>query len=148
VQPAPAYLRLLPPSAQPTADIVHFLEQLAQRLGMLRRGGVKDVRRAAAWFVKWWREEGGLLSASCAAVSARGPSSQMGWGFDLEWAVREGESEGTVQSRMAECIERFVVEAEAEERYGGEVSVTQERRRLRLETAGARAGLKFRGRGG
>ena len=39
-------------------DIDYFLEELATRLQMLRRGGVPDTRRAATWFVRWWREEG------------------------------------------------------------------------------------------
>ena len=31
---------------------------------MLKRGGEVDLTRAAVYFVKWWREEGGLLSAT------------------------------------------------------------------------------------
>lgn len=31
---------------------------------MLKRGGACDVERAAAWFIRWWREEGCALSAS------------------------------------------------------------------------------------
>lgn len=31
---------------------------------MLKRGGGPDIERAAAWFVKWWREEGCAISAN------------------------------------------------------------------------------------
>lgn len=31
---------------------------------MLKRGGGRDADRAAAWFVRWWREEGSALSAN------------------------------------------------------------------------------------
>ena len=31
---------------------------------MLKRGGERDVERAAVWFIRWWREEGCALSAS------------------------------------------------------------------------------------
>lgn len=30
---------------------------------MLKRGGERDIERAAAWFVKWWREGGCAISA-------------------------------------------------------------------------------------
>jgi hypothetical protein len=56
-------LTLLPPGAKPTQDIDEFLDALARRLGMLGRGGVRDIQRAADWFVRWWREDGALLSA-------------------------------------------------------------------------------------
>jgi mitochondrial GTPase 1 len=54
---------VLPPGAKPTQDIDEFLDVLARRLGMLGRGGVRDTQRAADWFVRWWREDGALLSA-------------------------------------------------------------------------------------
>lgn len=31
---------------------------------MLKRGGGRDIDRAAVWFVRWWREEGCALSAN------------------------------------------------------------------------------------
>lgn len=33
-------------------------------MGMLKRGAEVDLTRAAVYFIKWWREEGGLLSAT------------------------------------------------------------------------------------
>ena len=45
-------------------DAHAFLDLLARRLGMLKRGGGRDTDRAAAWFVRWWREEGCALSAN------------------------------------------------------------------------------------
>lgn len=61
---APAYLTLLPEGSSPTNDPGSFLDALARRMGMLKRGGEVDLTRAAVYFVKWWREEGGLLSAT------------------------------------------------------------------------------------
>ncbi|TFK73451.1 P-loop containing nucleoside triphosphate hydrolase protein [Pluteus cervinus] len=67
---SPAYLKLLPSNAQPTADLQDFLTQLAQRMGMIRRGAQPDLSRAAVYFIRWWREEGGLLAASSAFLPA------------------------------------------------------------------------------
>lgn len=60
----PAYLSILPANTTPITDANEFLDVLARRLSMLKRGGERDVERAAVWFVKWWREEGCALSAS------------------------------------------------------------------------------------
>ncbi|KZT04496.1 uncharacterized protein LAESUDRAFT_297622 [Laetiporus sulphureus 93-53] len=117
---SPAYLRILPPSSQPQADVHSFLGLLAARLCMLKKGGVPDETRAALWFIKWWREEGGLLAASAPALPAyaadrslqtnlstdgthddalalpSGPSQlrtyRRGWGFDFEWDVDVAEA--------------------------------------------------------
>ncbi|KAJ7927570.1 P-loop containing nucleoside triphosphate hydrolase protein [Mycena leptocephala] len=94
---SPAYLQLLPPGAAPTIDIEGFLESLARRMGMVGKGATPDMRRAAFHFVRWWREEGGLISAS-SALQVADPSFQgavtaitHGWGFDLEWQLRADE---------------------------------------------------------
>lgn len=60
---SPVYLHLLPKGAEATTDLEHFLTQLAQRMGMLKKRGEADLARAAVYFVRWWREEGGLLAA-------------------------------------------------------------------------------------
>jgi len=109
----PAYMTLLPPGTAKPSDVYEFLDSLATRLGMLQRGGERDLHRAAVWFVKWWREEGGLISAKTLpqfrqylesepsspqslptgpSNSLTGPSStthtaRVGWGFDFEWDV-------------------------------------------------------------
>ncbi len=79
---------------------------------MLKRGGEPDVERAAVWFVKWWREEGCLLSSSApipphvqsperdmsGVVPCHAPGRDPtyiaglrgGWGFDFEWDIGEG----------------------------------------------------------
>ena len=84
---------------------------------MLKRGGGVDTERAAVWFVKWWRNEGCLLTPQEAAQpsdespsnsefaadlhvatqsSQSSPSSSSpadtlpirgGWGFDFEWEL-------------------------------------------------------------
>lgn len=53
---------ITPPHPSPSpSDATEFIQSLASRLGMIRRGGELDLRRAAVWFIKWWREEGGLV---------------------------------------------------------------------------------------
>lgn len=136
---APAYLELLPPGAEPTIDYEEFLVALAKRLHMLKRGGIPDISRAAEWFVKWWREDGGLLSAMQAPVpDATNPSNRRGWGFDLEWSVDEGavEDEVYVQRKMEGVIDGYLKNIEVEE---SEVSSTQEKKRSKEEMLAKRA---------
>ncbi|KAI0332807.1 P-loop containing nucleoside triphosphate hydrolase protein [Cubamyces sp. BRFM 1775] len=137
---SPAYLRLLPPNTPPLHFVQDFLELLAQRLCMLKRGGIPDTARAAVWFIKWWREEGGLASAAAPALPDYAPelglqSCRRGWGFDLEWAVDAAESgrydEALIQAKMEECIDRFEEAAEEEERDGSAISSTQEKKRAK-----------------
>ncbi|KAI0642578.1 P-loop containing nucleoside triphosphate hydrolase protein [Trametes meyenii] len=134
---SPAYLRLLPPGTPPLLDVVEFLEILAQRLCMLKRGGIPDTSRAAVWFIKWWREEGGLASAAAPALPTStqdlGPRDyRRGWGFDLEWSVDTAEArrydEELIQAKMEDCIDRFEEAAKEEEREGGAISSTQEKK--------------------
>lgn len=40
-------------------------------MGMLKRRGEVDLERAAVYFVRWWREEGGLLAAKDSFVGYR-----------------------------------------------------------------------------
>ena len=58
-----------------------------------------------------------------------------GWGFDLEWDVRAGEvggyDEAAVQAKMEACIDAFAAGALEEEREGGAVSATQEKKRAK-----------------
>jgi hypothetical protein len=123
----PAYLSLLPKGAQPTQDIDEFLNALAARLGMLGRGGVRDLQRAADWFVRWWREDGGLLSARAPEVVQPASTQRRGWGFDLEWDASASEGGPDLVAHMTGAIDAFV-EAEAAERAeGGGVSARQEK---------------------
>ncbi|EKM57544.1 uncharacterized protein PHACADRAFT_182070 [Phanerochaete carnosa HHB-10118-sp] len=148
---SPAYLAVLPPGTPPTADVAEFLDTLARRLGMLRRGGATDHARAAAWFVRWWREHGSVLAAAApppplpavpdpsdtsdASSGASAPAVQQqrrGWGFDFEWSVgAAGLGADGVQREMEACIDAFEAEAREEAAEGGEVSVTQERKKQR-----------------
>ncbi|KAI0350860.1 P-loop containing nucleoside triphosphate hydrolase protein [Trametes cingulata] len=134
---SPAYLRLLPPDTPPVLYVHDFLELLAKRLCMIKRGGVPDTSRAAVWFIKWWREEGGLASAAAPALPSYVPelglqSSRRGWGFDLEWTVEAAESgrydEALIQAKIEECIDRFEEAAREEERDGSAISSTQEKK--------------------
>ena len=125
----------------PTDDVHEFLGLLAHRLGMLQRGGVPDLPRAAGWFVRWWRDQGGAAS-----------SPRRGWGLDFEWLADADAdadvSDATVQAHMEGCIDRFVAEEARDEVEGGAVSATQERKRIREEKQAKRALLaKARVRG-
>ncbi|KAJ7634817.1 P-loop containing nucleoside triphosphate hydrolase protein [Roridomyces roridus] len=140
---SPAYLQLLPSGSVPTIDIEEFLEGVARRMGMVRKGGVPDLRRAAVYFVRWWREEGGLMSASSAlriadAASGSGAVTH-GWGFDLEWQIRAEELAGgrepqvLVQEKMEECIDRHLAKLTQEELAENNVSATQRKKQAALE---------------
>lgn len=148
---SPAYLTLLPPGSHPFTDAEDFLEQLAIRLNMLLRGGEKDTVRAAKWFVEWWRNEGGLVSASVPENLPTGsdgthtPLLRRGWGFDFEWTVdasmnsADGGFESAVQMKMEECIDESMRAAREDERSGVGISTTQERKRSWQEKQSMRA---------
>jgi len=122
----PAYLTLFQLGTKPTDDVHELLGLLARRLGMLQRGGVPDLPKAAGWFVRWWRDKGSAAS-----------SRQTGWGLDFEWpADEEAEacsSDAVVQAHMEACIGRFLAEEAREDEEGGAISATQERKRIREE---------------
>ena len=74
---------------------------------MLKRGGERDVDRAAVWFVKWWREvgctttgaEGVWVSKDTVNNDVAGQVLRGGWGFDFEWEIAKEEVEElTLQS--------------------------------------------------
>ncbi|KAJ7719194.1 P-loop containing nucleoside triphosphate hydrolase protein [Mycena maculata] len=141
---SPAYLHLLPPGSLPTIDIEEFLEALARRMGMVRKGAVPDLRRAAVYFVRWWREEGGLISASSAlqiadaSFQAGHGAMTHGWGFDLEWQLSAGEIAGTghqllIQQKMEVCIDQHLVNMKREELAENNVSATQRKKQIALK---------------
>ncbi|OAX42451.1 hypothetical protein K503DRAFT_733660 [Rhizopogon vinicolor AM-OR11-026] len=148
---SPAYLTLLPPGSPPTTEADDFLDRLAMRLNMLLRGGEKDTVRAAKWFVEWWRNEGGLVSASVPenlpteSDGTHAPLLRRGWGFDFEWAVDEsmkctgGAFESAVQKKMEECIDESLRALSEDERSGVGISTTQERKRSWQEKLAGRA---------
>ncbi|KAJ7211310.1 P-loop containing nucleoside triphosphate hydrolase protein [Mycena pura] len=138
---SPAYLHLLPSGSLPTSDIEEFTESLAQRMGMVRKGGSTDRRRAAVYFVRWWREEGGLVSASSALPPFSHKASEaftQGWGFDLEWQLRPDEladrdHEQVIQEKMETCIDRYLANLETEDSSEANVSATQRKKQLALK---------------
>ncbi len=93
---------------------------------MLQRGGVPDFPRAAGWFVRWWRDKGGAAS-----------NRRSGWGLDFEWladadaGADADASDAAVQAHIEKCIDRVVAEEAKEDKEGGAVSATQERKRIR-----------------
>jgi len=87
-------------------------------MGMIKRGAELDLERAATYFVRWWREEGGLIAAAdsgathasldmigSAAAKVQGEprrtrteddgATVQGWGFDFEWRVEKGQVAGS-----------------------------------------------------
>jgi hypothetical protein len=100
---------LLPEGSSPKNDLTEFLQLLAKRMNMVKRGGEADIERATVYFIKWWREEGGILSASSGTlrmgrddvsleqqrtdgVGVAGdplvlPQTRA-WGFDFQWELR------------------------------------------------------------
>jgi len=133
-------LSLLPPSTPPTADIEVFLELLARRLGMVKRGNIADLQRAAVWFVHWWREDGGAVYASTLEPTSIQRPQRAGWGFDLEWDVSPTDvSQGqSVQKKMEECIDEYTKNALQEQCEGGGISSTQEKKREHEEKVAKR----------
>lgn len=112
-------------------------------MGMVRKGASPDLRRAAVFFVRWWREEGGLISASSALQIADTPFQGVaepfahGWGFDLEWQIRPDEISGRdhpllIQEKMEACIDRHLVNMEREELGENNVSATQRKKQQAL----------------
>ncbi|KAF5379070.1 hypothetical protein D9615_005948 [Tricholomella constricta] len=136
---SPAYLRLLPEGAVPTIDLHDFLEQLARRMGMIKRGAEPDTARAAVYFVRWWREEGGLIAAASSplhfaesTVSELGHGPTQGWGFDFQWQLgpddrptNQGDEARIVQAKMEACIDDHLATVEREENEELNVSPTQ-----------------------
>lgn len=143
----PAYLRIFHSGTEglntaplPTNDISQFLDLLAQRLNMLKQGGVPDHTRAAQWFIRWWRNEGGLIAATEAPAPLLPHSStRRGWGFDIEWDINGSEAPETekdVQHHMERHIDEYLVNLGKEE---GELSPTQEKKRAKEEIRAKRA---------
>jgi hypothetical protein len=108
---------------------------------MLKRGGVPDHTRAAQWFLRWWRDQGGLIAAAEAPAPLLPRSStRNGWGFDLEWDIINDagapETAEEVQRHMERHIDEYLSTLETEE---GEVSSTQEKKRAKEVTMAKRA---------
>jgi hypothetical protein len=142
---APAYLQLLPENTLPTIDLEDFLTWLAQRMGMVKRGAELDLARAASYFVRWWREEGGLIAASSSLKTGASstPDSQcrtQGWGFDFQWRLESNDvptgkdsKAKMVQEKMEECIDEYLTNMEKEEAEENNVSATQIKKQQVLE---------------
>ncbi|KAG2008681.1 hypothetical protein CC2G_014085 [Coprinopsis cinerea AmutBmut pab1-1] len=135
---SPAYLHLLPPGSQPTADLYEFLTQLGQRMGMIKKRAEVDLARAAVYFVRWWREEGGLLAAKPASQYSPSLDEPLveGWGFDFQWECRADELERRRQepdaffeAKMEQCIDDYLDMTSREEREEKNVSPTQVKKR-------------------
>lgn len=106
---------------------------------MLKQGGVPDHIRAAQWFVRWWRDKGGLVAAKAPTPLLPNSSIKRGWGFDLEWDIQTAgtpETEEDIQRHMEHLIDEYLVNLGTEE---GEMSSTQEKKRAKEEIMARRA---------
>ncbi|PPQ73748.1 hypothetical protein CVT26_011868 [Gymnopilus dilepis] len=145
---SPAYLKLLPPGSSPTSDLEEFLTLLARRMGMIRRGAEVDLARAAVFFVRWWREEGGLLSAAYSLHLDPRPSTDknqemtqtQAWGFDFQWEVRPEDKSSMdsdpslyLQEKMEQCIDQYVAQTARDDTEEANVSETQIKKKAMLE---------------
>ncbi|KAF9467935.1 P-loop containing nucleoside triphosphate hydrolase protein [Collybia nuda] len=142
---SPAYLQLLPAGSPPTVNLEEFLTQLAQRMGMIKRGAEPDLARAAVYFVRWWREEGGLIAASSALqiqeYSAGSTHSGIqGWGFDFQWQLQPNDKPTSkideariVQEKMEACIDEYQITMEREDSEENNISPTQIKKQQVLE---------------
>ena len=116
-------------------------------MGMIKRGAELDLSRAAVYFVRWWREEGGLISASSSSTSImdmsllsdeQKPRTQA-WGFDFQWDLQPQDAASApdlnvfIQARMEQCIEDFVAATDREEIEENNVSQTQVKKRIMQE---------------
>jgi hypothetical protein len=149
---APAYLQLLPPGTPPIGDIEEFLTLLARRMRMVKRGAELDLSRAAVYFVRWWREEGGLLSASSSTskmdLSDEQKPIPQAWGFDFQWDLPPQNAPTgldpniLVQARMEQCIEDYVAATDREEMEENNISPTQIKKKT-IEEEKERRRLKY-----
>ena len=113
-------------------------------MGMVKRGAELDLSRAAVYFVRWWREEGGLLSASSSNMDLSSlcdeqkPMTQA-WGFDFQWDLQQqnaavGQDPNIlIQARMEQCIEDYVTATDREEMGENNISQTQVKKRIMQE---------------
>ena len=122
-------------------------------MGMIKRGAELDLSRAAVYFVRWWREEGGLLSASSSTSSMdlsllQKPTTQA-WGFDFQWDLQPQKSAAIgpdpnidIQAKMERCIEDYLAATDREEMEENNISQTQVKKRT-LQEEKERRRLKY-----
>lgn len=114
-------------------------------MGMIKRGAELDLTRAAVYFVRWWREEGGLIAAS-SALQIKDFSSEpalaniQGWGFDFQWQLElkdrtanNDDEARIVQEKMEACVDEYLTTMEREENDENNISPTQIKKQQVLE---------------
>ena len=127
-------------------------------MGMVKRGAELDLSRAAVYFVRWWREEGGLLSAASSTsnmdislLSDEQKPRTQAWGFDFQWDLQPQNTASAsdpntfIQARMEQCIEDFVAATDREEIEENNISQTQVKKRTMQEEKERRR-LKYNNR--
>lgn len=114
---------------------------------MIKRGAEPDVERAARWFIKWWRDSGGLAAAPPSTmtpeIGGNDPIMEA-WGFDFQWTVTPEETKSApsrqalVQAKMEECIDNHLAKLEQEEDGENNLSITQKRKQAMIEVKAKR----------
>ena len=113
-------------------------------MGMVKRGAELDLSRAAVYFVRWWREEGGLLSGSSSTsnmdlslLSDEQKITTQAWGFDFQWDLQPPDASIDpnilIQTKMEQCIENYVAATDREEKEDNNISQTQVKKRTMQE---------------
>lgn len=144
---SPAYLDLLSPGSKPITDLYELLEQVALRMGMVRRGAQPDLERAAVHIVRWWRSEGSLRMSSANPSDPKSNQKTYAWGFDFEWEARartgggmqiggdsgaapttRDDSVAWIQVDMERCIDRYLETRATDDELENDISPTQEKK--------------------
>lgn len=138
----------------PDIEIEDFLEKLARRLMMLRPGGGTDHRRAAYWFLKWWRELG--IREKEPQTKYPMMAAHLGWGLDFDWShlTNDPEFNKSRWSRtmatdlMRSCIVDYDNQLQAEMDAGNFLSENQKRKKITEEHFASMAARQSIRRGG
>lgn len=142
----PAYNRLLYPNIilpdtpldqmPQEVDPHSILEQLADRLKAVQRGGFLDTDRAASYLVRWWRA-GNHLQQSDTNSPRRSTRVARGWGFDFDFerpievkplpSLDDAEMD-PIQVAMDEEVRKYVKRMKEEDEGGIGISASMMRR--------------------
>lgn len=149
----PAYMEILKLDS-PDIEIEDFLEKLARRLIMLRPGGGTDHRRAAYWFLKWWREQG--IKEKEPETKYPMIAAHLGWGLDLDWSHLTNDT-GFKEKRwsrtmaiilMRDCIIDYENQPQTEMDAGNFLSENQKSKKITEEHFASMAARQSIRRGG
>ena len=127
-----------------------ILEQMADRLKAVQRGGFLDTDRAASYLVRWWRAGNHLQQTGVSA-----PRVARGWGFDFDFErlvevkplppLDEAEMD-PIQVAMDEEVRRYVERMKEADEEGVGISASMMRRNELKERKRKREEKRKRGK--